>query len=96
MREGEAWTTAQLPRGLGRVSSIDALLAREELASYHLAHSVRADLCRTLGRVAVARDSYEKALALFCASQIVGSSQASEGVAIKIVFAVDFACARRL
>jgi RNA polymerase sigma-70 factor, ECF subfamily len=33
---------------------IDALLAREELASYHLAHSARAK----------ARDSYEKALAL--------------------------------
>ena len=43
---------------------IDALLAREELASYHLAHSARADLCRRLGRLAEARDSYEKALAL--------------------------------
>ena len=43
---------------------IDALLAREELASYHLAHSARADLCRRLGRRAEARESYEKALAL--------------------------------
>src|SRR5713101_4651330 len=43
---------------------IDALLAREELASYHLAHSARADLCRRLGRLAEARDSYEKAVAL--------------------------------
>jgi len=43
---------------------IDALLDREELASYHLAHSARADLCRRLGRFAEARDSYEKALAL--------------------------------
>ena len=43
---------------------IDALLAREELASYHLAHSARADLCRRLGKLAEARDSYEKALAL--------------------------------
>jgi RNA polymerase sigma-70 factor (ECF subfamily) len=43
---------------------IDALLARDELASYHLAHSARADLCRRLGRLAEARDSYEKALAL--------------------------------
>lgn len=43
---------------------IDALLAREELAGYHLAHSARADLCRKLGRLAEARDSYEKALAL--------------------------------
>lgn len=43
---------------------IDALLAREELASYHLAYSARADLCRRLGRFAEARDSYTKALAL--------------------------------
>jgi RNA polymerase sigma-70 factor, ECF subfamily len=43
---------------------IDVLLACEELASYHLAHSARADLCRRLGRLAEARDSYEKALAL--------------------------------
>ncbi len=43
---------------------IDALLAREELAGYHLAHSARADLCRRLGKLAEARDSYEKALAL--------------------------------
>jgi hypothetical protein len=43
---------------------IDASLAREELASHHLAHSDRADLCRRLGRMAEARDSYEKALAL--------------------------------
>ncbi len=43
---------------------IDALLAREELAGYHLAHSARADLCRKLGKLTEARDSYEKALAL--------------------------------
>jgi RNA polymerase sigma-70 factor (ECF subfamily) len=43
---------------------IDGLLAREELANYHLAHSARADLCRRLGRLPEARDSYEKALAL--------------------------------
>lgn len=43
---------------------IDALLRREELANYHLAHSARADLCRRLGRRREARDSYEKALAL--------------------------------
>lgn len=43
---------------------IDGLLAREELANYHLAHSARADLCRRLGRLLEARDSYEKALAL--------------------------------
>ncbi len=43
---------------------IDALLARDELAGYHLAHSARADLCRRLGRLAEARDSYARALAL--------------------------------
>jgi RNA polymerase sigma-70 factor (ECF subfamily) len=43
---------------------IDGLLAREELADYHLAHSARADLCRRLGRLSEAHASYEKALAL--------------------------------
>jgi RNA polymerase sigma-70 factor (ECF subfamily) len=43
---------------------IDSLLAREELANYHLAHSARADLCRRLGRLPEARASYQKALAL--------------------------------
>jgi RNA polymerase sigma-70 factor (ECF subfamily) len=43
---------------------IDALLARGDLADYHLAHSARADLCRRLGKTAEARASYEKALAL--------------------------------
>jgi len=43
---------------------IDDLLAREELANYHLAYSARADLCRRLGRLPEARAAYEKALAL--------------------------------
>jgi RNA polymerase sigma-70 factor, ECF subfamily len=43
---------------------IDDLLAREELAHYHLAYSARADLCRRLGRIPEARASYEKALTL--------------------------------
>jgi RNA polymerase sigma-70 factor, ECF subfamily len=43
---------------------IDGLLARDELANYHLAHSARADLCRRLGLLPEARASYEKALAL--------------------------------
>jgi len=43
---------------------IDGLLAREELANYHLAHAARADMCRRLGRIPEARASYEKALAL--------------------------------
>ena len=43
---------------------IDAILARGDLANYHLAHSARADLCRRLGRTAEARVSYERALGL--------------------------------
>jgi len=62
---------------------IDALLAREELASYHLAHSARADLCRRLGRLAEARDSYEKALALVRCQPERRFLAAAEGVAIK-------------
>jgi RNA polymerase sigma-70 factor (ECF subfamily) len=47
--------------GLAR---IDALLARGELAGYHLAHSARADFLRRLGRPAEAAASYREALAL--------------------------------
>jgi RNA polymerase sigma-70 factor (ECF subfamily) len=43
---------------------IDALLARGELADYHLAHSARADLCRRLGRHGEAAASYRRALDL--------------------------------
>lgn len=43
---------------------IDALLARGELADYHLAHAARADLCRRLGRTAEARTAYERAFTL--------------------------------
>lgn len=43
---------------------VDAILARGDLADYHLAHSARADLCRRLGMTADARASYQRALAL--------------------------------
>ena len=43
---------------------IEALVARGDLAEYHLAHAARADLCRRLGKSAEARASYEKALHL--------------------------------
>jgi RNA polymerase sigma-70 factor (ECF subfamily) len=43
---------------------VDAILARGELADYHLAHAARADLCRRLGQVNDARRAYERALAL--------------------------------
>jgi RNA polymerase sigma-70 factor (ECF subfamily) len=54
MRDGPA-------AGLER---IDAILARGELANYHLIHSARAELCRRSGKTADARAAYEKALAL--------------------------------
>jgi RNA polymerase sigma-70 factor (ECF subfamily) len=43
---------------------VDAILARGDLADYHLAHAARADLCRRLGRKEEARNSYERALSL--------------------------------
>jgi RNA polymerase sigma-70 factor (ECF subfamily) len=43
---------------------IDTILARGDLADYHLIHSARAELCRRLGRTAEARAAYERALAL--------------------------------
>jgi RNA polymerase sigma-70 factor (ECF subfamily) len=43
---------------------VDAILARGDLAGYHLAHAARADLCRQLGRTTEARASYERALDL--------------------------------
>ena len=46
------------------LTEIDAVLEHGELANYYLAHSVRADMYRRLGRTAEARSSYEKALAL--------------------------------
>ncbi|WP_243381973.1 RNA polymerase sigma factor [Geothrix alkalitolerans] len=42
----------------------DALLARRDMAEYHLAHAVRADLCRRLGRTEEALASYRQALGL--------------------------------
>ena len=49
---------------LAGLALIDAILARGDLADYHLAHAARADLCRRLGRAAEARASYRRALEL--------------------------------
>jgi len=49
---------------LAGLTLIDAILARGDLADYHLSHSARADLCRRLGRTAEARAAYKQALAL--------------------------------
>ena len=49
---------------LAGLTLIDAILARGDLADYHLAHSARADLCRRLGRTSEARDAYTRALEL--------------------------------
>ncbi len=54
MRDGPA---AGLPR-------VEALLASGELASYHLAHAVRADLYARLGETQRAREAYAAALDL--------------------------------
>jgi RNA polymerase sigma-70 factor (ECF subfamily) len=54
MREGPA----------AGLALIDQILARGELADYHLAHSARAEFCRRLNRNADAKASYERALEL--------------------------------
>ena len=46
------------------LSLIDAILARGELADYHLAHAARADMFRRLGQPAAAREAYQQALTL--------------------------------
>ncbi|AFY92108.1 RNA polymerase sigma factor [Chamaesiphon minutus] len=46
------------------LQAIDTILARGDLAEYHLAHAARADLCRRLGRIDDAKASYQQALAL--------------------------------
>jgi len=43
---------------------IDTILARGDLADYHLAHSARAELCLRVGKTAEARASYRRALDL--------------------------------
>ena len=43
---------------------VDAILDRGDLRDYRLAHAARAELCRRVGRVADARKSFERALAL--------------------------------
>jgi RNA polymerase sigma-70 factor (ECF subfamily) len=43
---------------------VDAILARGELAEYHLAHSARGEFCRRLGLIDEARNSYRTALSL--------------------------------
>jgi RNA polymerase sigma-70 factor, ECF subfamily len=43
---------------------VDDILARGDLTGYHLAHAMRAELCRRLGRTDEARESYRRALEL--------------------------------
>jgi RNA polymerase sigma-70 factor, ECF subfamily len=49
---------------LAGLQQIDNILARGDLADYHLAHAARADFYRKLGRVDDARVAYQQALAL--------------------------------
>lgn len=43
---------------------IESILGRGDLREYHLAHAARADLCRRIGRIAEAQESYQQALQL--------------------------------
>jgi len=49
---------------LAGLQRIDTILSNGDLADYHLAHAAKADLCRRLGRITEARESYQRALAL--------------------------------
>lgn len=49
------------PAGL---ALIDAILARGELADYHLAHAARADMLRRMGEIEQARAAYQQAFQL--------------------------------
>lgn len=46
------------------LEQVEAILDRGDLQDYHLAHAARADFCRQLGRIAAAREAYQRALAL--------------------------------
>jgi RNA polymerase sigma-70 factor (ECF subfamily) len=46
------------------LAQVDAILARGDLQDYHLAHAARADFCRRLEHRELAREAYERALAL--------------------------------
>lgn len=56
-----AMCTGGLKHGL---SMVEALLEKQEMQNYHLAHAARADLCRRNGDMTQARLSYEQALKL--------------------------------
>jgi RNA polymerase sigma-70 factor (ECF subfamily) len=49
---------------LAGLTLVDSILTRGDLGDYYLAHSVRADLCRRLGKREEAHASYERALGL--------------------------------
>ncbi len=49
---------------LAGLELIDAIIARGDLADYHLAHAARAELCSRLGRIADARAAYQRAISL--------------------------------
>jgi RNA polymerase sigma-70 factor (ECF subfamily) len=49
---------------LAGLALIDTILARGDLADYHLLHAARADLCRRLGRKEEAQTAYTRALNL--------------------------------
>ncbi|SFH44099.1 RNA polymerase, sigma subunit, ECF family [Nitrosospira sp. Nsp14] len=59
-----AVAVAMLDGSAAGLAAVDNILARGELADYHLAHAARADLCRRLRMVGEARAAYRRALEL--------------------------------
>ncbi len=49
---------------LAGLEAIDTILGRGDLREYHLAHAARAEFCRRLGRMAEAKEAYQRAIAL--------------------------------
>jgi RNA polymerase sigma-70 factor (ECF subfamily) len=43
---------------------IDGIIERGTLSEYHLVYAARAQLCRRLGKLAAAREAYDRALEL--------------------------------
>ncbi|MEX2660320.1 MAG: RNA polymerase sigma factor [Vicinamibacterales bacterium] len=64
IRLNRAVASAMRDGAAAGLALIDEILDGGELRDYRLAHAARADMCRRLGRLAEARASYERALAL--------------------------------
>jgi len=72
-----------LPRSEHGLHLIDDLLAREQLSTYHLAHSARADLCPRLGCIPEPVLRMRRHLGWLVRNRIVVFSAAARGVEYK-------------